>query len=401
MKEPVYRRTYRAGVIGHTGRGNYGHGVGTAFAALPGVEVVAVADPDEAGRAKVIQQNGALRGYANYREMLEREQLDLVAVGPRWLDQHEAMMVAAAEAGAKAIYVEKPLARSLDEADRILAACDARGVKVAVSHQDRVTAPAHLAKDLLAQGKIGRLRVMRAYGKQDRRGGGQDLLVLGTRLLDLMRFYAGNAGQGQAGDVRWCHARVTQDGHDATPADVRPADEEGAWIAGNNILAQYGFDDGVTGTFESVRSDDGGGTDYFRIELCGTAGILTLWSIPGPDVYFYPRPYILPQYPHDWVVLHPEPLPWPALPAGDRPAMLARDRPADRPAGTHQFHRENQWLVKDLLAAVEEDRPSISSGHDGRAALEMIVAVYASHIQDSRVPLPLARRTHPLASWAT
>ena len=41
----------------------------------------------------------------------------------------------------------------------------------------------------------------------------------------------------------------------------------------------------------------------------------------------------------------------------------------------------------------------MSSGHDTRAALEMILAVYESHRQGTRVALPLADRRHPLARW--
>jgi hypothetical protein len=62
------------------------------------------------------------------------------------------------------------------------------------------------------------------------------------------------------------------------------------------------------------------------------------------------------------------------------------------------MHRANQLLVCDLLAAVEADRVPLSSGHDARAALEMILAVYESHID--RVPRPLAERSHPLSRWS-
>ncbi|MGH2369510.1 MAG: Gfo/Idh/MocA family protein, partial [Chloroflexota bacterium] len=231
MEQPTYRGTYRAVVIGHTGRGNYGHGLDIALVGLPNVELVAVADADEGGRQRTVERTGAPRAYADYRELLERERPDLVAVGPRHVDQREAMLTAAIRSGVKAIYTEKPFARSLDEADRVLAAADVRGVKIAVAHQNRAFPPQRLARELLAAGKIGRLRAIKAYGKQDRRGGGQDLMVLGTHMLDLMRLFAG--------DARWCHARVTQDGQDATPADVRPAEEEAGLIAGADLIAHY------------------------------------------------------------------------------------------------------------------------------------------------------------------
>jgi predicted dehydrogenase len=290
------------------------------------------------------------------------------------------MLLAAVRSGVKAIYSEKPFARSLDEADRILDACDARGVKVAVAHQNRAFPGPRLAQKLIADGKIGRLRALRAYGKQDRRGGGQDLMVLGTHMLDLMRFFVG--------DARWCHANVAEGGRDATPADVRPAEEEAGLIAGDDIVAEYGFDNGITGSYESARADDGGKGNYFRMDISGTGGIVTIWSSTTMPVYYYPRPFALPDQADDWQVLQPEPLP--------PPAGLAATAP-----GASAMNPGNQLLVADLLASVESGRKPLSSAHDARAALEMIMAVYESHIAGDRVTLPLEQRTHPLSRWQT
>ena len=99
-------KTYRVGIIGATGKGNYGHGVDEAFTKLPNVEIIAVADQDEAGRAKATTRTGATKAYADYRQMLASEDLDLVAICPRWIDQHRDMILAAAEAGCH-VYMEK------------------------------------------------------------------------------------------------------------------------------------------------------------------------------------------------------------------------------------------------------------------------------------------------------
>ena len=56
------RRRYRAALIGHTGAGNYGHEWDTAWNGLDFVEVVAVADVDEAGRRKAVERSHAQRG---------------------------------------------------------------------------------------------------------------------------------------------------------------------------------------------------------------------------------------------------------------------------------------------------------------------------------------------------
>jgi hypothetical protein len=57
----------------------------------------------------------------------------------------------------------------------------------------------------------------------------------------------------------------------------------------------------------------------------------------------------------------------------------------------------NIWIFKDLMAAIEQDRRPLGSASDGRAALEMILAVYESHRQRGPVELPLKNRDHPLA----
>ncbi|HEX9369738.1 MAG TPA: Gfo/Idh/MocA family oxidoreductase, partial [Roseiflexaceae bacterium] len=369
-------RSYRAGVIGHTGRGGFSHGLDVAFAGLPGVGIVAVADPDEDGRRRCVEKTSTgaespPRGYADYREMLAREALDLVAVAPTDLDQREVMVTAAAEAGVRAIYCEKPLAQSLEQADRMLAACDARGVKIAVAHQNRSFPAPRLVQRLIAGGKIGRLRRLRAWPKQDSRGGGLELLIHGTHMFDLMRLFAG--------DGRWCHGRVIAGGRDATAHDAHQGQYATGLIAGDDISAEYGFDSGVVGEFESMVSDDGGGSEYLHMEVSGSAGTLAFWSEIGSPVYFTLRPYALPDVWDEWERIQPEPV-----------AV---------PTGFSRLHPGNQALVRDLLAAVEEDRAPDSSGHDARAALEMVLAAYESHRQGKRVTLPLAERAHPLERW--
>jgi predicted dehydrogenase len=51
--------------------GNYGHFLHMAYDGLPNVKMVSVSDPDPAGRSGAIKMTGAVRGYADYREMLE------------------------------------------------------------------------------------------------------------------------------------------------------------------------------------------------------------------------------------------------------------------------------------------------------------------------------------------
>jgi predicted dehydrogenase len=171
-----------------------------------------------------------------------------------------------------------------------------------------------------------------------------------------------------------------------TPADVREGAEQIGPIAGNDIIAQYGFDDGVTGSFESVVAGDGGGLDYFRIELGGTAGTVTMW-INGNTLHVSSRPFTIAAAGAtkgatvEVVPIEDLPVPSGALP------------------DANGAHAGNQLIVRDLLAAVESGAEPLASGHNARAALEMILAVYESHAAGQRVSLPLAERTHPLARW--
>src|SRR5436190_11601757 len=234
-------RKYRAAVIGRTGRGNYGHDLDTVWLDLPEAEIVAVADEDEPGRAQAAARLQAPSAYADYREMLARQQPDLVSVAPRWPDCHAEMALACAEAGVRGVLMEKPLARDLQEADAMVAACERTGMQMAICHQVRYSPRLAMARELIASGRLGDLLEIRARGKEDHRGGGEDLIVLGTHLMDLMRFLAG--------DPQWCFARVTEHGEPVTAAHVREGTESLGPLAGDAITAVYGFAPPLTGFF--------------------------------------------------------------------------------------------------------------------------------------------------------
>ena len=63
-------RRVRVGVIGHSGRGEYGHGLDTMWLSVPETEVVAFADADEKGRAKEQGKLKEAKAFADYRQKL-------------------------------------------------------------------------------------------------------------------------------------------------------------------------------------------------------------------------------------------------------------------------------------------------------------------------------------------
>src|SRR5206468_4000590 len=148
---------WKGAVIGHTGQGDYGHGLEGIFSNRPNVEVVALTDPDSEGRAKTAAHIGAPRSYADYREMLEKERPNLVSIAMRQSDQHHAVALAALKTGAH-IYCEKPFVTAPNESDELLAEADKRGLKIAVAHTMRMTPLMVPLKQAIAEGQIGEVQ---------------------------------------------------------------------------------------------------------------------------------------------------------------------------------------------------------------------------------------------------
>src|SRR5450432_1400782 len=148
-------RKYRVGIIGSTPHGGYGHGMDTAFRDAELFEVVGIADDDAAGLAAAGQRLGVADLYADYRDLLAKQKPEIVGIGPRWVTDRVPMVTAAAEAGCH-IFLEKPLAATLRDADAMLAACTRAKVKCALAHQLRAMPPVRQAFADIRAGKFGK-----------------------------------------------------------------------------------------------------------------------------------------------------------------------------------------------------------------------------------------------------
>ncbi len=363
---------FRAAIIGHTGHGNYGHDHELIFSGRNNIEVVALADPDPSGRAKAAARSHAVRSYADYREMLGKEKPNLVCIAPRWTEEHHAMAMASLKIGAH-LYLEKPITETLEQADELLAAARNRGLKIVVAHQMRLAPNILLLKRSLEKGLIGELLEIRTYGKQDHRAGGEDLIVLGVHLFDLMRLFAG--------DPLWCAARVLQDGHEVTPSDARPATEKIGPVAGNDITATFAFANSVQGIFLSRKNyRDSAGP--WGMDLVGSEGTVKILMEMIPRIYLLERGSWTAQGKvEQW-------RPWPEDPTLNWPEL-------DR-----GFAAANARVVNDWLSAINNDREPVCSGLAGTKALEMALAVFQAGLQRSRVDFPLKNRRHPFQSAA-
>lgn len=361
---------YRACVIGHTGRGNYGHFLDVAFQKIPKVTVVAVADPNEKGRADAAKRIGVSKTYADFRAMLEKERPNLVSIAPRYLENRREMIEAAAGVGAH-VFLEKPMARDLEEADAMVAALDAKKLKLNMANQGRVSPAIVHLKKLIDDGFIGELLEIRARGKEDRRAGGEDLMVLGWHCLYLMRYFAG--------DATWCGARVTDDGRDITRADARAGTEPVGAVAGDTIHATYAFKNGVQGHFASQKARAGRGSD-FGVALFGSKGVVQIHMGGEPQIFHLADPLWSPGKSNAQ---------WKPLP--DAPQHADGSGLTGQPA-------DNKRLVEDLICAIETGSKPVASAQEGRAVLEMILGVYAAALSGGRAEFPLKDRKHPLGT---
>jgi len=350
-------RKYTAGIIG-CGRMANLHA--EAYTLVPATQVVAAADVDPDKLDLFCERWSVPQRYRSYEEMLAQADLDIVSVVT--LDNlHGPATIAAAAAGARGVFCEKPMAFDLEEADRMIAACDRAGAKLVVDHSMRFEKNFIEVKAMIERGDVGNLRTIRAnmlstdqrdpasWHSQFVTAGGGELMHNGTHLTDLIRFYAG--------DPEWVFATVERGNKTLTIEDL------GAGLFRMDGGCLFFFESGGRrryGTFEILIEGDEG-----RLAIQHGAGN----SLERSGGYGW-EPYL-----HRWR-MQTEPVDW-------------------EPVATQ---RQHAWInaVSDLVDCIEQDRESVSSGRQGRAALEMIMAVYESQRRGlARVDFPLEIRDNP------
>jgi len=299
--------------------------------------------------------------YEDYDEMLRTEQPEIVCVATH-PGSHAAIVDSAVRNGARAIFCEKPMALDLADCDRIIEACESGGVLLSVNHSRRWYPIFQHARRLIAEGAIGELVSMTGYcqgGKPSPAWQSEfegPLLHDATHLFDMMRFFAG--------DVAWIVATALRRTHTAYPVE-------------DDSTALLRFHSGVTAV--ALVSEL---TDYlrFEIDLQGTTGTLQL----GMDQFEIARAKPVsfeaarPETPDfEWQMLESTPLP--EIP-GPPPFVIA---------------------ARELIDALEGKATLSSTGADGRASMEIIMAIYESQRRgNTPVQLPLPGGASSLVALA-
>ncbi|MCY4436346.1 MAG: Gfo/Idh/MocA family oxidoreductase [Chloroflexi bacterium] len=220
---------YRAGIIGC---GWMGKSHAQAYAELENVTMAAAADIHPTSLAELQEEHGIPNGYADYHEMLANEDLDIISVCS-WPGLHAPMTIAAAEAKVPGIICEKPMARTLAEADAMIAAAEEHGSKLVIGHQGRFRTQTNAIRSLIQDGAIGRVEFL--YIQQS--GG---LSNSSIHNVDYARYILGDP------KVAWVMGSVER----------RTDRYERAERIEDRAQALIGFAGGVRGVLESDIGDD-------------------------------------------------------------------------------------------------------------------------------------------------
>jgi phthalate 4,5-cis-dihydrodiol dehydrogenase len=208
-----------------------------AFHGREHLKVVAAADPRQAGRDKFAAAYGG-ETYESVEDMCKSPNVDAVYVcTPN--DLHAEHVIVAAEHG-KQVIVEKPMALSLDECDRMNDAAERNGVRLLCGHTHSFDPPVQKMRQIVASGELGALRMINTWHynefmyrprmphELDAARGGNVVFNQGPHQVDIVRLIGG----GQVRSVRgqtgiWDPARRSEGAYsaflefaDGTPATL-------------------------------------------------------------------------------------------------------------------------------------------------------------------------------------
>ena len=314
------------------------HNFATAFSADAETEIAAVFDlGDETRQAFVDCWGAQVAAYDSFSEMLRQERPDILCLATSQ-KMHAGQIQEAVAAGVRGILCDKPLATSLEEADRLLGACRSAGVPLAFGLDRRWLSSYRRLAELLRGGIVGRLQSLIVYGIPN-------LINHGCHWYDAALHLAGDL------EPQWVSGLV-EDLEGEPPSSRRHLDPTGRLMVG---LAG-----GVVLYFTP------GGSRRQSFDIIGDGGRLTVvedgqqawrWQESGP-----PEPLDIPQ------------------PAGDFPSGMA--------------------MVRDLVDAVAGGGRTACDVEEARRATEIGFAVHLSHAcSGARIELPAAERTLRIPSF--
>jgi len=329
--------------IALVGCGVAGRARADALAQIAGARLIACAD-SKPERAEALSKTFGCVATADWQAAVAARDVEALIVATA-TDTHASMAIAAIEAG-KHVFCESPIARNPDEAERMLAAANARGAVLAVAATHRFTPAVQKAKQLLDAGAVGDILFLRGWSGEDawggvetwyadlERSGGGTLMSNGIALVDLARWLIGEFQEavGYRDTALW---------------PIEPVED--------NAFGLFRTDSGRVAFLHSSWTEWKGRRE---IEIYGSEGYLLLDLGAG------------------------------RLTLGRRASGLAE--PQEQ---IFDFSREPDTSrtleLKDFFEAVRQGREPLASAYDGWRAVQMVHAIYQS--SEKRAAVSLAR----------
>jgi predicted dehydrogenase len=255
----------------------------SALATIPNVEVVAICDMMLPARERFQELWGArwpgMRTYDDAVAMIEQEEIDILAICTPD-DKHADLFVLAANSGIPAILCEKPIATTLADADRMIAATEANGTVVSIEHTRRWDPFYHRVRELIDAGTIGDVKTIVGTLQGER----AMLFRNGTHIVDLICYYAGAAPTQVSAHLEDGYDDFTEyrgdGGHD-------PASEPGA-------SAYIQFENGVRAFYNGTKGTPG----HNEWDIAGSKGririspvVAELWTLDDATGEMVLRPF--------------------------------------------------------------------------------------------------------------
>ena len=159
----------------------------------PKVEVVAGSSRDLGRRERFTERTG-IRTYADWREIIEKEDLDIVGVAT-YTPVHEEITVACAQRGIRAILCEKPISPTVAAGENMVKACENAGSLLVINHNRRFNPNYRRLRDLIAEGGLGELTSVTAQWPSGRLGN------VGTHVFDAIYLITGRRFEAVAGTL--------------------------------------------------------------------------------------------------------------------------------------------------------------------------------------------------------
>ncbi len=268
--------------------------------------------------------------YQDVEEMVRKEKLDLVSICT-WNSSHAAIADAALKAGVKGIICEKPIADSLRASDRMIVACRKRQAPLLVNYTRRYVRLFHELKAWMDRGGLGDIQAVTCYYTAG-------TVNTGTHLFDFLRYFFGDVASVWADPV----ATVPSTSGDISVSGV--------------LRFKKGFSATVTALDVSAYL-------VFDADIYGTKGRMRL------------------------IKSGTEAISWRVVP---HPQFTGYKSIAPGPVKTGDLGEGLPGLVADAIRCIRRGVRPISSGEDGRAALEIAAALRLSAEADGRIlKLPL------------